>query len=258
MCVLWVRANDHVKPIIGPHDPARMGDLGLYMWSEVGHSGNTLELWCLQSFSLLEIPSGYKTLGQVAWTTTLGVEALRKKVVRLRPSKKSEGEKKKYDDLWFLGPSHGDLYIYSQSFVLDSQKNFNESPHSSKSVAVASPLLWFRLCSRSFPIIVHLQGTNIGTHLFQHHYEWNPLFFTENRVCRPPNTVHQHLGQKCEWVFVRGGRTDSCATPSMYTACAGPILSFPGSKTEKCSLRKISPRIQVSEDVFTVFSLNVV
>ena len=38
-------------------------------------------------------------LGQIAWTTTLGVEALRKKVVRLRPSKKSEGEKKKYDDL---------------------------------------------------------------------------------------------------------------------------------------------------------------
>ena len=197
MCVLWVRANDHVKPIIGPHDPTRMADLGLYMWSEVGHSGNTLELWCLQYFSLLEIPSGYKTLGQIAWTTTLGVEALRKKVVRLRPSKKSEGEKKKYDDLWFLGPSHGDLYIFSQSFVLDSQKNFNESPHSSKPVAVASPLLWFRLCSRSFQIIVYLQGTNIGTHLFQHHCEWNPLFFLENRVCRPPNTVHQHLGQKC-------------------------------------------------------------
>ena len=24
----WVRANDHVKPIIGPHGPARMADLG--------------------------------------------------------------------------------------------------------------------------------------------------------------------------------------------------------------------------------------
>jgi len=36
------------------------------------------------------MPSGYKTLGQVAWTPSLGVEALRKKVVRLRPSKKRE------------------------------------------------------------------------------------------------------------------------------------------------------------------------
>ena len=40
----WVRATDHVKPIIGPHGPARMADLGLYMQSEVGHSENTLEL----------------------------------------------------------------------------------------------------------------------------------------------------------------------------------------------------------------------
>jgi len=34
--------------------------------------------------------SGYKTLEQVAWTPALGVEALMKKVVRLRPSKKRE------------------------------------------------------------------------------------------------------------------------------------------------------------------------
>ena len=27
----WVRVNDHVKPIIGPHGPAWMADLGLYM-----------------------------------------------------------------------------------------------------------------------------------------------------------------------------------------------------------------------------------
>ena len=35
---------DHVKQIIGPHDPARTADLGLYRWSEVGNSENTLEL----------------------------------------------------------------------------------------------------------------------------------------------------------------------------------------------------------------------
>ena len=45
----WVRAKNHVKPVISPHVPARMPNLGLYMWSEVGHSENTLELWCLQS-----------------------------------------------------------------------------------------------------------------------------------------------------------------------------------------------------------------
>ena len=33
----------------------------------------------------------YKALGQIAWTLSLGVEALRKKVVRLRPSEKREG-----------------------------------------------------------------------------------------------------------------------------------------------------------------------
>ena len=37
------------------------------------------------------MPSGYNTLGQVAWTSSLGVKALRKKVVRLRPSEKREG-----------------------------------------------------------------------------------------------------------------------------------------------------------------------
>jgi len=38
------------------------------------------------------MPSGYNTLGQVAWTPSLGVEALRKKFVMLRPSKKREGK----------------------------------------------------------------------------------------------------------------------------------------------------------------------
>ena len=49
---LWVRAKDHEKPVIRPHVPARMPDLGLYMWNEVGHSVNTLELWSLQTFFL--------------------------------------------------------------------------------------------------------------------------------------------------------------------------------------------------------------
>ena len=91
MCAAGWGPQDHVKPIIGPHGPARMADLRLYMWYEVGHSENTLELWCWQCFlSLLVMPSGYKTLGEIAWTPLLGVEALRKKVVRLRPSKKRE------------------------------------------------------------------------------------------------------------------------------------------------------------------------
>ena len=40
----WVRPQDHGKPVLGPHGPARMADLGLHMWSEVDHSENTLEL----------------------------------------------------------------------------------------------------------------------------------------------------------------------------------------------------------------------
>ena len=128
-------------------------------------------------------------------------------------------------------------------------------------VEVGSSQLWFRLCSRSFLNIVHLPDTNRGTCLFQHHYEWNPLFFNENRVCRPPNTVHQHPGQeypKCDLLFARSSLTDSWTTPNIYTACARPILSFPRSKTEKYSLWKTSPSIQVSVDVLTVFPLKVV
>ena len=52
--------------------------------------------------SLLGDALGYKTLGQVAWTPSLGVEALRKKVVRLRPQRrgkgKSKGGKERTDD----------------------------------------------------------------------------------------------------------------------------------------------------------------
>ena len=83
------------------------------------------------------MPSGFKTLWQVAWTTSLGVEALRKKVARLRPSKKTKGKEqgwKRIDDFWFLGSSHWDLYICSDSCVLDSQNHFNEFPLSLKPV----------------------------------------------------------------------------------------------------------------------------
>ena len=86
-------------------------------------------------------------------------------------------------------------------------------------------------------------------------------FFNENRVCRPPNTVHQHPGQenpKCDLVFAKSGLTDPWTTPRNYTACARPILSFPQSKTEKYCLRKMSPRIQVSLDALTLFFLKVV
>ena len=89
-----------------------------------------------------ELPSGYKTLGQVAWTPSLGVEALRTKVVRLRPSKKREGKERRWeriDDFWFLVSSHWDLYICSDSSVLDSQSHFNESPLSLKSAGRGLP-----------------------------------------------------------------------------------------------------------------------
>ena len=44
MCAAESKANDHVKPIIAPHGPATLVDLGLYRLTEVNHSGNTLEL----------------------------------------------------------------------------------------------------------------------------------------------------------------------------------------------------------------------
>ena len=161
----------------------------------------------------------------------------------------------------FLGPVT-EIFVFAVSLVSWIPRIISMSlPFPWSQVEVGSSQLWFRLCSRSFLIIVHLQDTNRGTCLFQHHYEWNPLFFIESRVCRPPNTVHQHPGQeypKCDLVFARSGLTDSWTTPRNYTAGARPILSFPQSKTEKYSLRKMSPRIQVSLDVLTAFSLKVV
>ena len=149
----------------------------------------------------------------------------------------------------FLGPVT-EMFVFALSLVSWIPRIISVSlPFPWTQVEVGSSQLWFRLCSRSFLIIVHLQDTNRGTCLFQHHYEWNPLVFIESRVCRPPNTVHQHPGKeypKWDLVFARRDLIDSWATPSIYTACARPILSFPRSKTEKYSLRKTSPSIQNS------------
>ena len=149
--------------------------------------------------------------------------------------------------LWFLCPVFSESFQWVSPFL---ETRWRWAPLNCDSDFVLDPSQ-----------LLHLPESNRGTRLFQHHYEWNFLFFIENRVCRPPNTVHQHPGQeypKCDLVFARSGLTDSWTTPSIYSACARPILSFPRSKTEKYSLRKMSPSIQVSLDVLTVFSLKVV
>jgi len=70
------------------------GSLGEVLHAELvpfcSHIPVTSSLPHMPVLSLLEMASGYKTLEQVAWTPALGVEALMKKVVRLRPSKKRE------------------------------------------------------------------------------------------------------------------------------------------------------------------------
>ena len=162
------------------------------------------------------MPSGYKTLGQVVWTPSLGVEALRKKFVMLRPSKKREGKGRgvERENWWLLiywVQSQRSLYLL---WVL--------CPGFPESFQWVSPFLeaswrWAPLnCDSDFVLdpsqLLHLPDSNRGTRLFQHHYEWNFLFFIENRVCRPPNTVHRHPGQeypKCDLVFDWTGLTDS-------------------------------------------------
>ena len=65
------------------------------------------------------------------------LEALRKNVARLWPSKKTKGKAQwwdRIDEFWFLGSSHWDLCICSESCVLDSQNHFNKSPFSWKSI----------------------------------------------------------------------------------------------------------------------------
>ena len=162
----------------------------------------------------------------------------------------------------FLGPVT-EIFVFALSLVSWIPRIISVIlPFLWSQLKVGSSQLWFRLGSRSFPITVHLPNTQKkGTYLFHHPYKWNPLLFNEHRVCRPRNTVHQHPGQehpKCEWLFARNGLNDSWTTPSIYTAGARPILSFPLSKTEKYSLKKTLPRIQVSLDALTVFSLKVI
>ena len=67
--------------------------------------------------------------------------------------------------------------------------------------------------------------------------------------CREPNSSPVSLGECSlgisECVF-GVGLIDSWGRPSIYTAEARPIQSFSWSKPEKYSLRKTSPRTQVS------------
>ena len=212
------------------------------------------------------MPSGFKTLGQVAWTSSLGVEGLRKKVVRLRPSKKWEGKDRGWERenwwlliswvqslrslylLWVLCPGFPESFQRVSPFLevswgwaplncdsdidLDPSRSLNTSKTQTE-----APVCFSTITSETL------------------------YFFNENRVCRPPNTVHQHPGQenpKCDLVFAWSGLTDSWTTPSIYTACARPILSFPRSKTKKYTLRKMSPSIQVFLDILTMLTSKVV
>ena len=139
-----------------------------------------------------------------------------------------------------------EIFVFALSLVSWIPRIISMSlPFPWSQLEVGSSQLWFRLGSRSFSIIVQLPDRNRDTGFFHPHYKWNPLFFIENRVCRPPNTVHQHSGQeypKCDLVFPWSGLTGSWTTPSIYTACARPILSFPQSKTE------IQPQEDVTQD----------
>ena len=51
----------------------------------------------------------------------------------------------------------------------------------------------------------------------------------------------------CVCVWGGDGVVASLSSPSIYTAGARPIVSFPRLKTVKYNLRKTSPRIQESE-----------
>ena len=105
-----------------------------------------------------------------------------------------------------LGPVT-EIFVFALSLVSWIPRITSMSlPFPWSQLEVGSSQLWFRLCSRSFTIIVHLPDTNKVSCLFQHHYKWNPVFFNENRVYRPPNTAHQHPGQeypKCDLVFAQ-------------------------------------------------------
>ena len=101
--------------------------------------------------------SGYKTLGQVAWTPSLGVEALRKTVVRLKPSKKREWK----SEVWNRGLMTSDflcpvteIFVFALSLVSWIPQIISESlPFPWSQLEVGSSQLWFRLAldpSRSF------------------------------------------------------------------------------------------------------------
>ena len=77
----------------------------------------------------------------------------------------------------FLGPVT-EIFVFALSLVSWIPRIISMScPFPWSQLEAGSSQLWFRLCSRSFPIIVHLPDSIRDTCLFQHHYEWNPLFF---------------------------------------------------------------------------------
>ena len=205
------------------------------------------------------MPLGFKTLGQVAWTPSLGVEALRKKVVRIRPSKKREGKEQECEtENWYLliFGVQSLKYLY---LLLVLCPGYPESHHWISPFLEASwrwaPLNCDSDCSRSFPIIVHLPDWNRETDLFQHIYEWNSFFFNENRVCSLPNTVHHHPGQecpKCEWLL-RGALLIPEPHQAFTLPVPGQSCHFLDHKPRSTASGRRHPRSR-SVDILTVFS----
>ena len=98
----WVRARDHVKPVIRPHVSARMTDTGLYMWSEVGHSENTFEIWCLQSsfltrWCLQDLKPYGRYLGLLTRCRSLKEESCQAKTI-----KEDQRERVRVKENWWL------------------------------------------------------------------------------------------------------------------------------------------------------------
>ena len=134
-----VRVKDHVKPVIIRHFPARMADIGLYMWSEVGHSENILELWCLQSSFLTGDAFRIKNPRAGSLNSLTRCRSLKEESCQAKTVKEEWRERVRVRENWWLliswVQSLRSLY-FSDSCVLDSQNHFNESPFSLKPVGV--------------------------------------------------------------------------------------------------------------------------
>lgn len=265
MCAAGSGPQDHVKPIIGPHGPARMADLGLHViWGGSFREHPWTLMSSIFSFFIGDAFRIYNpragSLVSLTRCRCLNEESCQAKTIKEQGMKEWGCERENwwlliswvqsqrpFNLLWFLCPGFQKSFQWVSPFL---EARWRWAPLNCDSDFVLDP-------SQS----LHLPDSNRGTRLFQHHYEWNLLFFIENRVSRPPNTVHRHPGQeypKCDLVFAQSGLTDSWTIPSIYTTYARTILSFPLSKTEKNSLKKTSPRIQVSLDVLTLLSWKLV